>query len=64
MFGVLPQGTIPGLIVLFIVIGVIALIGGSIEWLFRNPFYLVLTIAIIGGGIYLAVKRRRTKNMV
>jgi phosphate starvation-inducible membrane PsiE len=61
MFGVLPQGTIPGLIVLFIVIGVIALIGGSIGWLFHNPLYLVLTIAIIGGGIFLVIKRRRAR---
>ncbi len=55
---------IPGIVKLFIVIGVIVLIAAGFQWLIDNPAVLVIVLAAVGGLIYLWRKRVRARTMV
>jgi uncharacterized membrane protein len=57
-------GFIPGLIKLFIVLVVIAVIGYAFQWVFSNPIVLIAVLAVLGGLFYLWRKRSRARTMV
>ena len=58
------KGFVPVIIGLFVVVAIIAAVGGAVSWLFSNPVVLVLGLAAIGTGIYFWIKRHRARTMV
>ena len=55
---------IPGIVKLFVVIGVIVAIAAGFQWLVDNPAVLVTILAAVGGLFYLWRKRVRARTMV
>ena len=58
------KGFVPVIIGLFVVVAIIAAVGGAVSWLFSNPVVLVLVLAAVGTGIYFWIKRHRARTTV